>query len=80
MQFDSSPYLLCRLVETIVDKLRHSQIMMMRCKLLQLLRKIVAKHQVDHSFIAEEIFKQINDCGKFVRDITLYRLFVWVVV
>ena len=71
-----------RLVETIVEKLRHAKTMMVRCKLLELLRKIVTNHQVDHSFIAEEIFKQIHKCGEcLLRYLLLdYSIFDWFLI
>lgn len=58
----------------LTDKLRVAKIGMIRTKIVQLLRKIVAKYEVDCSFIAEEMATLLSETGEFtfIRLLTFY--------
>ena len=52
----------------LTDKLRSATLVMIRTKIVQLLRKIIANHDVDCTFIAAEVMTCLNDAGKIVSD------------
>ena len=50
----------------LTDKLRSATLVMIRTKIVQLLRKIIANHDVDCTFIAAEVMTCLNDAGKTI--------------
>ena len=61
----------------LTDKLRSATLVMIRTKIVQLLRKIIANHDVDCTFIAAEVMTCLNDAGKTVSDT---RKHIWQII
>ena len=53
----------CSLLAVLADKLRSAKLVIIKTKIVQLLRKIVVNHNVDCTFIAEEMTILLADTG-----------------